>query len=199
MKTHNTFKIIAALLFLVIFILSFIFMFTTYNVPNGGIKYNCDVKNITLNTKIEITDENDNYIGTVQGNIIRFLTDPLTLTNGDTKIAYAGDSYNLITQDDHAIFVNDKVELYMIGKFNIVGNDYEIADRNGNVKYTCHFNMFTTKGELKDLDGNIIAVYSHNPIFRDYTVTIYDTDIDKNAILLLFASYHSDYEADNSN
>ena len=41
-------------------------------------EYQCDVKSISLSTKIDIDKEGENFVK-VRGNLFRFITDPLTM------------------------------------------------------------------------------------------------------------------------
>ena len=72
-------------------------------------EYQCDVKSISLSTKIDIDKEGEDFVK-VRGNLFRFITDPLTMYDlEDNKIAYAGDAYHFIAQDSHSINVGDTI------------------------------------------------------------------------------------------
>lgn len=59
-------------------------------------EYECDVKNLRLSTTIEIDKENEDF-AKVKGNILKFVTDPLTMYDlNENKTAYADDSYHFI-------------------------------------------------------------------------------------------------------
>ena len=78
-------------------------------------EYKCDVKNLRLSTTIEIDKEGENF-ATVNGEILKFVTDPLTMYNlNKNKIAYADDSYHLISQDSHSIYVDGVFSVEMVG------------------------------------------------------------------------------------
>ena len=70
-------------------------------------------------------------------------------------------------------------------------------DAEGNIVATAEFNATNTGGSIVDAAGNLIAVYSSSLFANDYTVTIYDNNICSDmAILMIIASYISDYKAD---
>ena len=67
----------------------------------------------------------------------------------------------------------------------------------GNIVGTVEFNISNTGGSIKDVNGNLIATYSSALFMNDYTVTIYDNDVCSDmSILMIVASYVSDYKAD---
>lgn len=169
---------------------------TFVNNDSGRIYY-CDYHTISFRTKITYTKDNDNY--EITGNFITFLTDPLKLSKNGTVIGRADDSYNIITQDDHAIIINDKFEIDVAGNFEIFGNSYELYDADGNKVGSASFNTFCTDGSIKDIDGNIVAKYRKDIMLNDYNVTIYDNTLcSDEAILMIIASYVSDYHADDN-
>ena len=161
-------------------------------------EYFCNVRMISLNTSIEVTNKDTNkVVGKISGNVLRFLTDPLQFKNGDELIGYASDRYDFLTQDDHAIVVNDEYQFTMKGNFHFIGDHYELLDELGNTIAKISFNYFNTKGDLYDMSGNLIASYRSNYFRKDYAVIIYDNDLfDDNALLMMFASYYSDRAAD---
>ena len=115
----------------------------------------------------------------------------------DELIGYASDRYDFLTQDDHAIVVNDEYQFTMKGNFHFIGDHYELLDELGNTIAKISFNYFNTKGDLYDMSGNLIASYRSNYFRKDYVVIIYDNDLfDDNALLMMFASYYSDRAAD---
>jgi len=68
-------------------------------------RYNCDVNSITFSTEISIK-KNGEYLGKVTGNILKLLTDPLTMYDTDgNKLSYASDSYRVYAQDSHGIYI----------------------------------------------------------------------------------------------
>ena len=170
---------------------------TSVNNDSGRIYY-CDYHTISFRTKISYTKDNDNY--EITGNFITFLTDPLQLSKNGTVIGRADDSYNIISQDDHAIVINGVFEIDVAGNFEIFGNSYELYDADGNKVGSASFNTFCTDGSIKDIDGNIVAKYRKDIMFNDYDVTIYDNTLcSDEAILMIIASYVSDYHADDRN
>lgn len=162
-------------------------------------EYQCDVKSISLSTKIDIAKEGEDF-AKVRGNLFRFVTDPLTMYDlEDNKIAYAGDAYHFIAQDSHSISVGDTVTAEMVGLVDFFGESYDIYNAAEEKVAKISFNMFNTKGEMYDMDGNIIADFYSKLFFNDFTVRIYeDCELDENTVLMIFSSYYSDQKADSS-
>jgi len=165
------------------------------NTDNGRI-YKCDYKSLNLNTKITTT-YNGNEI-TISGNILKILTDPLTVKDSTGNvIGYAGDVFGFISQDDHGIYVDNTFEINMCGNVDLWGESYKLKDGNGNVVGTVEFNVTNTSGSIVDTSGNLIATYSSPLMANDYTVTIYDNNVCSDlAILMIMSSYVSDFKAD---
>ena len=151
--------------------------------------YEHDYKIISLNTEITTT-YNDTEI-TISGDIFRLLVDPLTVKDSDGNVlGYAGDVYGIISQDDN-------FEINMCGNIDFLGESYELKDSNGTVVGYAAFNMNSTRGEITDINGNLISKYSSKLLANDYTVTIYDNEVCSDmAILMIIASYVSDFQAD---
>ena len=162
-------------------------------------EYQCDVKSISLSTKIDIDKEGENFVK-VRGNLFRFITDPLTMYDlEDNKIAYAGDAYHFIAQDSHTINVGDTVTVEMVGLVDFFGESYEIYNADEEQVAEVSFNMINTKGEMYDIEGNIIADFYSKLFFNDFTVRIYDDcKKKKKTVLMIFCSYYSDQKADGS-
>lgn len=162
-------------------------------------EYQCDVKSISLSTKIDIDKEGENFVK-VRGNLFRFITDPLTMYDlEDNKIAYAGDAYHFIAQDSHTINVGDTVTVEMVGLVDFFGESYEIYNADEEQVAEVSFNMINTKGEMYDIEGNIIADFYSKLFFNDFTVRIYDDcELDEKTVLMIFCSYYSDQKADGS-
>lgn len=160
-------------------------------------KYNCDVKNLRLNTEIQIKSDGEK-VGTVTGNIFTFVTDPLTLKDASgNKVAYAGDEYHFFAQDSHSIFLDDGLAVEMVGQVNLFGETYEIYNSEQVKIAKVSFNMLDTAGEMYDSNGKLIATYSSYPFLNDYTVKISeDCEMDDNVVLMIMASYYSDQAAD---
>lgn len=163
----------------------------------GYTTYFCDVKNFALSTKITISKEGE-YFGSVSGNILRFVTDPLTMYDETGKsIAYAGDSYHFINQDSHGIYVNGEFTYDMNGLFEVFGEEYEIYDETEKKVADLSFNLHNTKGKLYDANRKIIAEYESFYLFNDFNIKIYDNcEIDEISVIMLFCSYYSDFSAD---
>ncbi len=160
-------------------------------------EYKCDVQLLSFSTKISI-EKGNNKFAQVSGNILKFVTDPLTMYNlSGEKIAYAGDDYHLIAQDSHSIYVDNSVAMEMVGLVNLFGESYDIYDANGNKIAKAEFNGLNTNGELYDMNGKIIADFNSKLFFRDFTVRITnDCTLDERAVLMIFCSYYSDHAAD---
>jgi len=160
--------------------------------------YDCDVKVFKLNTDISISS-NGEKVYSVSGNILRLLTDPLTLYDADGKVlATAGDEYHIVNQDTHWI-ITDSEEIKMVGNFNLLGESYDIYINDEKVAFA-KFNNLNTYGTIVDNDGNIMADYSSRLFFKDYSIQITEHNIFSDAATnLIFASYYSDQAADSSN
>ncbi len=162
--------------------------------------YECDVKVIALSTKIEMKKEG-NQIGTIKGKVIRLVTDPLILyNNSETQIGYASDSYQFIGQDNHSIYVNNEFVCDMVGEWKLFGEQYKLYDSQRNYLGELKVSPFNLLGGLFDQNGEMVAMYS-SPFWRkDYKVQIYEgCTFDEYSVMLMFASYYSDYEYDSSN
>ena len=160
-------------------------------------EYQCDVKSISLSTKIDIDKEGKSF-AKVRGNLVRVATDPLTMYDlKDNKIAYAGDAYHFIAQDSHSINIGDTVTAEMVGLVDLFGESYDIYNAKGKQVAEVSFNMLNTKGEMYDMKGNLIADFYSKLFFNDFTVRIYDDcELDENTVLMIFCSYYSDQKAD---
>ena len=162
-------------------------------------EYQCDVKNLHLATTIDIYKEEE-QIAKVKGDILRFVTDPLTMYGMDEKrIAYASDSYHLIAQDSHSILVNDEVTAEMVGKIDLLGETYEIYNTDGEKIADVTFNALNTNGEMYDMNGKLIADFNSKPFFNDFEIRILEEcEMDENTVIKIFCSYYSDQAADSS-
>lgn len=160
-------------------------------------EYNCDVKNLNMATTIDINKGNEK-IGKVKGNILKFIEDPLTMYDSDgNKLAYAGDAYHFIAQDSHSVYVNNEFCIEMVGKVDILGETYDIYNMAKEKIAHTEFNAPNTYGTIFDKDENLIAEYTSNFFYNDFTIRISNKcDIDHNAILMMFCSYYSDQHAD---
>lgn len=160
-------------------------------------EYECNVKIFRLTTTIEIDKEGKDF-AKVSGNIFRFITDPLTMYDlANNKTAYADDSYHLIAQDSHSIYVHDIRTAEMVGLVKILGELYDIYDKDGEKIATVTFNTFNTNGEMYDIEGNLIADYNSKLYRKDFDVRIKENcEIDEKTVLMIFCSYYSDQNAD---
>ena len=165
-----------------------------------GREYECNYHTLSLKTWITTTIHGEDV--KITGNLFRIITDPLKMESEEDGriIGTADDDYNLIKQDSHAIKIGDTAEILVSGEFDPVGETYTLYDLNGNDAGYVSFNFWNTSGTITDVDGNLVAEYHSFYGFNDYTVTIYDNDLcSDEAILLIMASYVSDFIADNSN
>ena len=158
--------------------------------------YKCDYKSLNINTKITTTFDGEEI--SITGDIFRLFTDPLTVKDSKGNIlGYAGDVYGIVSQDDHGIYIGDEFVINMCGNVDLWGESYKLKDSKGNVVATAEFNAANTRGNIRDIKGNLIATYSSSFFMNDYTVTIYDNNICSDlSILMIVASYVSDYMAD---
>lgn len=193
-------KFVLPVVLLIVIVLSVLFakpaaMFS--KIDESWEKYSCDVKLIRLNTEIQITN-NGETIGTIKGNILRFLTDPLTLYNASgKKVAYADDTYHIIAQDSHVIIVDGVATAEMVGLIKLFGEAYDIYDANGKLIAYADFDLINYSGKIVNSKNEILAIYKSNPLLRDFTVYVSDINFfDKETLLMIFASYYSDQEAD---
>lgn len=188
---------------LLIAILMIVSLSACGSTENTGIKteagriYKCDYKSLNLNTKITTTLDGEEII--IAGNIFTLLTDPLTVKDSKGNVlGYAGDVYGFISQDDHGIYIGKDFDINMCGNVDLWGESYKLKDAEGNIVATAEFNMSNTSGSIRDTKGNLVATYSSSLFMNDYTVTIYDNNICSDmSILMIVASYVSDYMADN--
>lgn len=160
-------------------------------------EYECDVKNFRVSTTIEIDKENEAF-AKVSGNIFKFLTDPLTMydLNGN-KTAYADDSYHLIAQDAHSIYVDGVMSVEMVGLVKIFGEAYDIYNKDGEKIAKVTFNQFNTNGKMYDVNGNLIADFNSKLFMKDFCIRITeDCNLDEKTVLMIFCSYYSDQSAD---
>ena len=158
--------------------------------------YACDYHTLAFNTKIS-TNVHDNDVE-ISGNLFTFVTDPLKMTDSSGNVlATADDTYNLVSQDDHAILVDDKFEIAVHGNVDLLGESYQLHDESGNTVGYAEFNTTSTSGAVYNKDNEVIATYDSSFGFNDYEVTIVDNDLcSDEAILMIVASYVSDYQAD---
>lgn len=159
-------------------------------------EYECDVITRAYTT-INITKEGD-YFAMVQGERVhKTFHDPLTMYDEvGNKIAYADDTYHLIAQDSHSIFVSNEMTVEMVGLVDRVGESYDIYNAEGQKIAHAKFNFFNTKGQIHDTEGNLIADSSSKYLFRDYKVRITDRcQLDEKTVHMIFASYYSDQRA----
>lgn len=177
---------------------------TGFNVDNPASTYNCDVKWILrLKTTIEV--EGDAINGEVKGNfaygLFKKVHDPLEFHDASGNlIAKASDVYHFISQDDHCIVDSeDNVMAVMEGQFQLLGEKYKIYDAEKNYIGYLQVGMTSTYGGLYDVNGKLMATYKSHFLFKDFELTIdEEAPLSDEAIIMLFASYYSDFDADSS-
>lgn len=182
-------------------ILIIVFVCVIFTIAKGGDDlssdayrtYECDYKSASVTqTKIE-TEINGGKV-TIKGDLFKLIEDPLRMVDeNENVIAYAGDVYGFISQDDHGIYIGDDFVVNMCGKFDLLGETYELKDANGNVIGTVECNSTETNGSVKDINGNVIATYESDFMMNNFIVKICDNDIcSDEAMLMIIASYVSD-------
>lgn len=191
-------KIVLGFMIAIIFVVNLIIL----QPENATKAYECDYKVLSFSTKIETTDKNDTPVTIEGGSIfLKRYEDPLTMVSETgIEVAKADDDFNFLTQNDHAIIVDNNLLYTMIGEFKLlVGDKYTIKNVDGEVVGEINFNILGTVGKLFDVDGNLVAQYNSAFGRRDYIVSILETNtFDENAIHMMFASYASDRSGDAS-
>ena len=186
---------------LVILAISFGIAFSLhyFTIPETETGFVCKENISFSHTDISCSSSTANYL-IRSTSMWEMITDQLDLyDSNDNLIGRASDSYNFVSQDDHQISVNGKRAVYMSGKFTFWGNQkYSIFDENKKPIGTLASNITNTVAKLKDSNGVEIAVFKRGIFSPHYIVEILNpsNDFSTEHILLLFASYHSDYTAD---
>ena len=128
--------------------------FTTSSGEKQYTEYKCDVKIFSMSTLIDIEKEGKEFVK-VKGSIFTYVTDQLTMYDmNDKKIAYAGDDYHLISQDSHSIFVEGTFTCEMVGLVDLLGESYDIYDKDQNKIANVTFNYYNTSGKMYDSEKN---------------------------------------------
>ena len=164
----------------------------------NSIVYTCDYHALNLfRTEIDVKDDDGKTYSNIKGNYVKIGSDPLVMTStSGESIGTAGDEYHLISQDSHSI-ITDRQSIEMVGKVKIFGEEYYLYDTEGKEIGTAVFNFWGTNEKITDEKGNIIAEYNSGWLRKDYTITISkDSNINNDAIILIFASYASDFHYD---
>lgn len=161
----------------------------------GDRLFDCNYHCISFTTKIDVAEEETGNSYRIQGEFFRRFVEDLIIEE-DEKIFLSKDQYNLISQNDHTIYVDGQKEIEMIGHFAFFGDSYTINSGEKEVA-TAEFNFFNTYGELEDMEGDILATYHSGLIRKDYTVCVKENcHLDEKVVNLIFASYVSDYQSD---
>ena len=197
-KYSKNMLLVPAVFFGIILVICLVYNLFFFKVnTEGGTVYKCNDHVFSFVTKITITKDGKDF-GTVKGDHIRFFTDPLSYKGNDGTTAKASDSYNLITQDDHDIMVNGNYIYTMRGDFGFFQDKYTILNESGAELATIKTGMFSTHFDMVSNTGTVIATFYRPLLRRDYTVVIYDHRYTDEAVLLTFASFVSDRNADNT-
>jgi len=176
-----------------------------YTVDNPAATYECDVKWLfKLKTTIEV--DGDPIDGEVKGNfaygLFKKVHDPLEFRDSKGNIiAKASDEYHFISQDDHCIVDSeDRVMAVMEGQFQLLGEKYKIYDSEGTYIGYLQVGPTSTKGGFYSENGKLWAAYKSHFLLKDFEIIIDESaPLPDEAIIMLFASYYSDFDADNSN
>ena len=156
-------------------------------------EYKCDYKTASLKTAIELNIDGQDVI--IQGNLFTIVEDPLTMSDSAGNIlAYADDSFKLISEDDHAIAVDGEIECILKGNIDLIGKSYNIYNAEGEQIATFKRNTLTTfDARLTDVDDNLIAEYNRGFFRNDFTIKVYDNEkLSDKAIVMIMSSFVSD-------
>ncbi len=187
------------LIFLAIIVIAIIVIYTS-NVKSAlenATTYACDYRCLSLfKTSIEVKMDKQEY-ATIEGKSVKFVQDPLILKKDSDTVGKADDEYHFINQDSHSITVGDET-IEVVGEFELLGERYSLYNSKGESIGTVRTNLWGTKGIISDNNGSIVAEYNSGWLRKDYSVTVSnDSKISDDTILLIFASYVSDYSFDN--
>ena len=195
---------------IVIYIISFVLVLVIFgvaalfpiNAPDGAkSQYFCDNHSFfSLDLNVDVEDMSKNDLYNINGEIFALYEDDLTMKNNSGDVVRATDDvFNLISQNNHAIYDGDKVLYHCNGQIKLFADSYEILDSENNKIAHVEFNMFDTVGIMRDNYGNVIARYDSAWLRYDYIVSIFEgCEIDDESVLMIFASYVSDVRADSS-
>lgn len=194
-------KIKIALYAIVIIILATLFIVGNTNISapsNAKSQYFCDNELISFDLRITVKSIDGDKLYVIDGEIFSTYEDDLRMTDSNENIVReTNDIYNLISQNEHVIYGNNKLMYRCDGKIKLLADSYVVYDADGNKIANVDFNMFDTVGIMTDMDGDVIARYDSSLLRRDYIVSVFDKcDIDDESILMIFASYVSDLRAD---
>ena len=181
---------------LVVFLIAVLMVGCGSMTPEEGDRvFECNYHCISLTTKIDVAEDDTDNNYRIQGEFFRRFVEDLVIEE-DEKVFLSKDQYNLISQNDHIIYVDGEKEIEMIGHFTFFGDSYTIkVDEEEIAKAS--FNFFNTYGELEDMEGDILATYHSGLIRKDYTVCVKENcHLDEKVVNLIFASYVSDYQSD---
>ena len=201
MKRERTVTVGLIVMFFLIVVVVFIVVSAFDTKADGNTPkrvYECDYSNFSLNTKFT-TVLNDKKV-VISGNIMKLITDPLKMVDEDGNlIGEVTDSYNFISQDDHTIIVDNKVECVLSGDIAFGGEHYIIYNDDKMEVGKLDSIFSDLRAKITDTDGNIIAVLKRG-FFEDFTIEVYEDDkFSDEAILLMFSAYRSDVLADEEN
>lgn len=180
-----------------------IVLFTSqiYAPSDAKSQYFCNRKWLSFDMNVKVEDMNGNYKYTIDGEFFAAYEDDLAMKNSNGDIVRkTNDQFNFISQNQHDIYQGDELLYVCDGKIKWFADSYDVFDKDGNKIAHVNFNIWDTKGIMKDMDGNVIAKYNSAWSRYDYIVSIYDKcQIDDESVLMIFASYVSDVRSDSEN
>lgn len=151
----------------------------------------CDVKLVSLRTNIKCSDEVKEF--SITGNWLYILTDPMKIKDIEGNVyGQITDRFKLLTNNSHLIVLNDKVEVEMSTKFDLLHDQYELTDADGNDIGSVKFNVLGLNGAWYDAQGKLVATFEQKYLLRDFVVKVYQEDYDHETIASVFAAYVGD-------
>lgn len=191
-------KIVTALLAIVAIIVAIVFSAKIYTPNDAKSQYFCDRKLFSFDMRVSVEDMSGNHKYTIDGEVLAAYEDDLAMTNSNGDVVRnTNDQFNFISQNQHDIYNGDELLYVCDGKIKWFADSYDVFDKDSNKIAHVDFNMWDTRGTMKDMDGNVIARYNSSMFRKDYIVSIYDgCQIDDESVLMIFASYVSDVRSD---
>lgn len=165
------------------------------NTLNSASKIHLDVKNFTLNTRVDVYVD-DEKIGECSGKFLKFY-DTLKIKDINDNIISYGDQNIKILKDSWGVYNSQGDLQYQLKEnFTLVRNSYDIYDSEGNfvAKIQQHiFHNIAKTGKsatVEDKDGNVIAEITQNAFRKDFDIVINDDcTIDGSSMTTLGINY----------
>ena len=191
-------KVLPTLLIIMTMIVIVLFTSQIYAPSDAKSQYFCNRKWLSFDMNVKVEDMDGNCKYTIDGEVFAAYEDDLAMKNSNGDIVRkTNDQFNFISQNQHDIYQGDELLYVCDGKIKWFADSYDVFDKDGKKISYVDFNMWDTKGTMKDMDGNIIAKYNSSMFRKDYIVSIYDgCQIDDESVLMIFASYVSDVRSD---